>query len=55
LAECEAKELPSDGESVELSLWNRRKNNSKADKWGKRMHWFWVEVFREGMVDFFVP
>jgi len=55
LAECEAKELPSDGESVELSLWSRRKKNNKADKWEKRMHWFWVEVFREGMVDFFVP
>ncbi len=55
LAECEARELPSDREPTKLLLWSGRKKNNKADKWGKGMHWFWVEVFREGRLDFFVP
>jgi hypothetical protein len=33
----EARELPSDGESIELSLWNQRKKNRKINKWGMGM------------------
>jgi len=33
LARCEARELPSDGELVELSLWSRSKRHNKANKW----------------------
>jgi hypothetical protein len=40
LVECEARELPSNGESVEVSLWNRGKKNKKVDKWGD-FGWIW--------------
>jgi hypothetical protein len=30
LAECEARELPNDGESVKFLLWNGRKKNNKS-------------------------
>ncbi len=53
-AKCEARELPNDGEPVELSLWSRRKNNNKTDKCRREMDWFWVEVFREGRLDFWL-
>jgi len=33
LAKCEARGLPSNGESREFSLWSMRKKNRKADKW----------------------
>ncbi len=47
LAECEAKELPSARELVELLLWSWRKKNNKTSKWGMGKDWF----FR-GRLDF---
>jgi len=32
-AKFEARELPSDGEPKELSLWSKKKKNTKANKW----------------------
>jgi hypothetical protein len=32
MAECEARELPSNGELAKFLLWNRRKKNMKTDK-----------------------
>jgi hypothetical protein len=32
--ECEARELPSNGESREFLLWSKRKKNRNANKWG---------------------
>jgi hypothetical protein len=29
-----------------------KKRITKVNKWGRGMHWFWVEVFREGGLDF---
>jgi hypothetical protein len=33
LVDCVARELPSEEQPAEISLWNGRKMNSKADKW----------------------
>jgi hypothetical protein len=30
LAECEARELPSDGEPAKFSLWSGKKKNNKS-------------------------
>jgi len=35
LAECEAGELPNNGEVVEISLWSKINKNNKVDKWGR--------------------
>jgi hypothetical protein len=51
LVECEAKELPKDGEPMELSMWSGKRNN-KIDKWGKGDGLVLVEVFRKGRLDF---
>jgi len=32
LANCVARELPSEARPVEISLWSGRKMNNKADK-----------------------
>jgi exonuclease III len=40
LVECEARELPSDGEQAKFSLWSERKKNIKANKWGMGMDFF---------------
>jgi len=34
LAECEARELPSDREPTKILLWSGRNKNIKANKWG---------------------
>jgi hypothetical protein len=32
LAECVARELPSEEQLAKISLWSKRKMNNKADK-----------------------